>query len=91
MVRGLAVIRGVPLPVVALAALFHADPGACGCFVVVRTGERRVALAVDAVRSGRSSRAPNELSTELREEGYDVVQACSGKGALELLHPQPQK
>jgi len=30
----------------------------------------------------------NELSTQLRGEGYDVVQACSGKEALELLEVQ---
>jgi two-component system NtrC family sensor kinase len=31
----------------------------------------------------------NEISAELRQEGYDVVQACSGKEALELLEVQP--
>jgi DNA-binding response OmpR family regulator len=31
----------------------------------------------------------NEVSAELRHEGYDVVQACSGKEALELLEVQP--
>ena len=31
----------------------------------------------------------NEVSAELRQEGYDVVQASSGKEALELLEVQP--
>ena len=31
----------------------------------------------------------NEISSELRQEGYDVVQAHSGKEALELLEVQP--
>jgi purine-binding chemotaxis protein CheW len=37
-----------PLPV-ALAALFNAPGGASTRFVIVRTGEKRIALAVDAV------------------------------------------
>lgn len=49
MVLGLAVIRGNPVPVVHLGSLFHSESGACGRFVVVRAGERRVALAVDAI------------------------------------------
>ena len=49
MVCGLSVIRGVPVPVIALAALFHAGGGASSRFVVVRTGGKRVALAVDEV------------------------------------------
>jgi purine-binding chemotaxis protein CheW len=48
-VLGLSVIRGVPVPVVALAALFHADLGVSTRFVVVRSGEKHVALAVDEV------------------------------------------
>lgn len=49
MLLGLSVIRGVPVPVVALAALFNAFGGASTRFVVVRAGERQIALAVDAV------------------------------------------
>ena len=48
-VRGLAMIRGVPTPVLTLASLF-ADPGGPPTrFVVVRAGDRQVALVVDAV------------------------------------------
>ena len=49
-VRGLAVIRGAPVPVVDLASLLgdgeHSVPTR---FVTVRTGERNVALLVDEV------------------------------------------
>jgi purine-binding chemotaxis protein CheW len=48
-VLGLALIRGAPLPVVALGALLGGAGGAVGRFVVIRAGERRVALAVEAV------------------------------------------
>ena len=48
-VLGLSVIRGAPVPVVALAALFNAPGGASTRFVIVRTGNKRIALAVDAV------------------------------------------
>ena len=48
-VLGLSVIRGAPVPVVALAALFNAAGGAFTRFVIVRTGDKRIALAVDAV------------------------------------------
>jgi purine-binding chemotaxis protein CheW len=48
-VRGLSIIRGAPTPVVSLAPLFPGHDGPPARFVVVRVGERRVALAVDAV------------------------------------------
>ena len=49
MVYGLSVIRGVPVPVVALAALFNVGDRPAKRLVVVRTGDKQVALAVDAV------------------------------------------
>lgn len=49
-VRGLSLVRGELIPVVELAALLGAEGGVeCGRLVIVRTGERRLALAVDAV------------------------------------------
>jgi purine-binding chemotaxis protein CheW len=48
-VRGLSIIRGLPVPVVSLALLVGGPARPPGRFVVVRTGERQVALAVDAV------------------------------------------
>ena len=48
-VLGLSIIRGAPTPVVSLAFLFGCAGGPPGRLVVVRTGERPVALAVDEV------------------------------------------
>jgi purine-binding chemotaxis protein CheW len=50
-VRGVAVIRGLPVPVVdAASVLTQAEASSNGTrFVVLETGERRVALAVDEV------------------------------------------
>jgi purine-binding chemotaxis protein CheW len=49
-VRGLALIRGEMLPVVDLAAILGSLDGQLGArLVVLRIGERRVALEVDAV------------------------------------------
>jgi purine-binding chemotaxis protein CheW len=49
-VRGLAVVRGAPLPVIDAAALLGGEcaPGRSR-FVTLNVGERRLALAVDAV------------------------------------------
>jgi purine-binding chemotaxis protein CheW len=49
-VRGLALIRGVPTPVIELGALFQSGQHtAAGRFVLVRCGERTVALSVQSV------------------------------------------
>lgn len=48
-VRGLAVVRGVPTPVVDAASLIGGVVSHPTRFVTVRTGTRRVVLAVDAV------------------------------------------
>ena len=48
-VRGLAVVRGIPTPVVDAASLLSGVVSHPTRFVTVRTGTRRVVLAVDAV------------------------------------------
>jgi purine-binding chemotaxis protein CheW len=48
-VRGLAVVRGSPIPVVDAASLLSGDASHPTRFVTVKTGSRRIALAVDAV------------------------------------------
>ena len=48
-VRGVAIIRGVPTPVVDTARLLGAAAGAPGRYVVVRARDRAVALEVDRV------------------------------------------
>jgi purine-binding chemotaxis protein CheW len=46
---GVSIIRGAPAPVVSVAALLAAPESAPARFVLVRAGERHVALAVDEV------------------------------------------
>jgi purine-binding chemotaxis protein CheW len=59
-VLGAAVVRGEPIPVVSAAALLDAEgESVAGRFVALRVGERRVALAVDAVIGVRT------ISTEV--------------------------
>jgi len=48
-VCGASVIRGEPVPVVNLAGLLGAASEAATRFVLVRAGQRKVAIAVDAV------------------------------------------
>jgi purine-binding chemotaxis protein CheW len=51
-VRGLAVVRGAPIPVVDAASLLSGDASdatRATRFVTVKTGSRRIALMVDAV------------------------------------------
>ncbi|MQA29586.1 MAG: chemotaxis protein CheW [Luteitalea sp.] len=48
-VRGLAVLRGAPVPVVDTASLLTGHASHPGRFVTVKTGNRRVALIVDTV------------------------------------------
>jgi len=79
MVRGLSAIRGVPVPVVALGALFNAGSEGCGRFVVVRTGGKQVALAVDAVLGIREL-APTVFQAMpplLRDAAMGVVDAIA--------------
>jgi purine-binding chemotaxis protein CheW len=48
-VGGMAVVRGAPLPVLVLSRLFEKEERRPERLVIVRAGERRVGLAVDAV------------------------------------------
>ena len=48
-VRGLAIVRGAPIPVVDAACLLGGHASHPTRFVTVRAGSRRIALAVDAV------------------------------------------
>ena len=48
-VLGLAMVRGVPIPVVEAASLLTGTVSQATRFVTVKAGRRRVALAVDAV------------------------------------------
>jgi len=86
LVRGLSVIRGAPVPVVALAALFDADGGTCTRFVVVRTGDKRVALAVEAVLGIREfARADYQVMPPLLRDAARGAVETVGALDAELL------
>jgi purine-binding chemotaxis protein CheW len=75
-VRGLAVIRGTPTPVVDAGALLGDTSEARPTrFVVIRLGERQVALAVEAVLGIRalSPALLTELPPLLRHASEDTV------------------
>jgi purine-binding chemotaxis protein CheW len=86
--RGLALIRGMPLPVVDAARLLGDTDGATepGRFIVLRVAERRVALAVDEVLGVRAlpADARHALPPLLDEAGRDGV-AGIGRLDAELL------
>ena len=78
-VRGVSVVRGQPIPVVDLAVLLAGrSEGSPGRFVVVRSGERRIALAVDSVQGKREidpaalESLPTLLGTAPSEIGESV-------------------
>ncbi|HEY4186515.1 MAG TPA: chemotaxis protein CheW [Polyangia bacterium] len=75
-VKGLAVIRGTPTPVVDAGALLGDTAEARPTrFVVIRLGERQVALAVEAVLGVRalSSALLTDLPPLLRHASEDTV------------------
>ncbi|KQW02895.1 hypothetical protein ASC87_00640 [Rhizobacter sp. Root1221] len=85
-VRGLAVIRGMPVPVVDAAHLLGELAAPANRFVTVIAGERRVALAVDSVLGVREvpTDSLHQLPPLLQEAGGDVV-AAIGLLDAELL------
>jgi purine-binding chemotaxis protein CheW len=83
-VRGLAIIRGAPTPVVDVARLIGAAESRPGRFVTLAIGDRTAALAVDAVLGVRSIPAASihELPPLLRDATADIVSAVG------LLHAE---
>lgn len=88
-VRGVAVIRGVPTPVVDLHALLGGGAPAVGYgrFVTVRVGARPLALGVDEVVGLRALAAARfaALPPLLAHAGRGVVEALAAEGAELLL------
>jgi len=75
-VSGLAIVRGVPLPVVSASRLLRgAVTTRPGRFITLRAGDRRVVLAVDGVLGVRhlSSASTQELPPLLRDAAAEVV------------------
>ncbi len=85
-VRGLAVIRGIPVPVVDAARLFGDEDAQPERFVSLVAGERRIALAVDSVLGVRpiAQDSLHALPPLLHEAGDDVI-AAIGLLDAELL------
>jgi purine-binding chemotaxis protein CheW len=85
-VRGLAVIRGVPVPVVDAAQLLGTQTNQADRFVTMTVGSRCVALAVDSVLGVRAIPADSlqAMPPLLQEAGADVV-AAIGLLDAELL------
>jgi purine-binding chemotaxis protein CheW len=86
-VRGVAVVRGVPTPVVEAAWLLGEGGGGPGArWVTMDAGGRPVALAVDEVLGVRSLPADDRVSLPplLRDAGSEVV-AALGRLDAELL------
>ncbi|MCI0622086.1 MAG: chemotaxis protein CheW [Acidobacteria bacterium] len=81
-VRGLAIIRGVPTPVVDAARLFSTEESQPLRFVTVRAGDRRVAVAFDSVLGVRPIPAGSlhELPLLLRDARAELISAI---GALD--------
>lgn len=88
-VRGVAVIRGAPTPVIDLGALLEGGEGgaAHGRFVTLKLGERRVALGVDGVVGSRNLEQDQlgELPAMLRDVTADVVEAIGARDAQLLV------
>jgi len=86
--RGLALVRGLALPVIDAARLLDGIDAVSAPrrFVVLRTGERRVVLAVDEVLGVRAVPidVQHPLPPLLDEAGRDAV-ACIGRLDAELL------
>ncbi len=80
-VRGVAIVRGAPLPVIDAARLLGANGGAAheratiGRFVTIRVGERFAVLAVEAVLGVRHLPPDSlvELAPLLREAAAETI------------------
>lgn len=86
-VRGLAVVRGIPTPVIDAAQLLSGASGQPSRFVTVKTGTRRVVLAVDAVVgvAGIPRGSIGSLPPLFQGAGLDAIAAVGTLDAELLL------
>lgn len=86
-VRGVAIIRGAPVPVVDLACVLAGTESHPTRFVTVHVGARRVALAVDTVIGVRAipAEALYELPLLLKEANTDAIAAMGTLDAQLLV------
>jgi purine-binding chemotaxis protein CheW len=82
-VRGLAVVRGVPIPVVDAATLLSGDASHPTRFVTVKSGSRRIALAVDAVVGVREIPRGSLDALPLLFQNAAALDAISAVGTLD--------
>lgn len=85
-VRGVAIIRGLPTPVVDIGWMVAAQPSDPTRFVSIKIGDRRVALAVDAVVGVRTIPLSSlrELPPLLRDASAEAITSI-GRLDAELL------
>jgi purine-binding chemotaxis protein CheW len=85
--RGLSVIRGVPVPVLDLAALMGEPGASVGRLVTATVAGRKIAFAVDTVLGVRQIDAAHlaELPPLLRDSARDAVAAIGTLDAELLL------
>ena len=86
-IRGLAVVRGTPIPVVDAGALLCGHASHATRFVTVKTGSRRIALAVDAVVGVAeiSSGSLEALPLLFQDATLDMISAIGALDAELLL------
>ncbi|HEX4511740.1 MAG TPA: chemotaxis protein CheW [Burkholderiaceae bacterium] len=96
-VRGIALVRGVPVPVVEAARLLGTGPGPGARWVTLKTGERTVVLAVDEVLGVRAVPAEDRLALPplLREASAEIVATLGRLDAgllvvLQAAHAWPE-
>jgi purine-binding chemotaxis protein CheW len=83
-VRGLAIVRGTPTPVIDTSLLCTGHAAPSHRLVTVRAGTRMIAMAVGAVLGVRSIKAAESLPPLLREATSEVVSTI-GRLDAELL------
>jgi purine-binding chemotaxis protein CheW len=77
-VKGVAIIRGIPTPVVDLGAMLGRLNESVERFVIIRAGQKQVALCVSTVRGVRDLEPAmmiQELPPLLKDASKDVVEA----------------
>jgi len=88
-VRGVSVIRGVPIPVIDLGALLQASESSTtyGRFVTLKIGERRAAIGVDGIVGLKNLDLTQvgELPPLLRAANADVIDAIGTCDAQLLI------
>lgn len=88
-VRGVSVIRGAPTPVVDLKALLEngENSASYGRFVILKLGDRRVAIGVDSVVGLRNldSAEWGALAPLLRDVSADFIESFGTRDAQLLL------